>query len=51
MIRPKCWYCEREDDLQQQIGGFWFCFRCLPRAEEKGASFWVRLYSALYPWR
>jgi len=47
----KCWLCERKDNLQEQVGGFWFCFWCLPRALELGAGHWVRLAHALYPWR
>lgn len=45
----KCWYCERES--YQQFGGFEFCFWCLPRARERGASYWLRLYRKMYPWR
>ena len=39
----ECYYCERRDNLQQQICGFWFCFWCLPRAQEQGAYYWWRL--------
>ena len=46
-----CRLCDRTDDLEQQFCGFWFCFACLPRALELGASYWSRLYRALYPWR
>ena len=45
----RCHHCEREG--YQQLCGFWFCFWCLPRASKKGASYWRRLYKAVYPWR
>lgn len=44
---PRCHYCEREENLQMQIGGFWFCFWCLPRALKKGAAHWVGLAFAM----
>lgn len=46
-----CYYCERNDDLERQIAGFWFCFWCLPRALAKGSHYWTQLYASLYPWR
>ena len=43
MRTDECYYCERRDNLQQQICGFWFCWWCLPRAEEQGAWYWYCL--------
>lgn len=43
--KPKCHYCEGTDTVHQ-IAGFWFCFDCLPRAREKGASYWTRMAEA-----
>jgi hypothetical protein len=39
----ECFYCERRHNLQMQICGFWFCFRCLDRAVEMGAYYWYRM--------
>lgn len=39
----RCFYCGREQGLERQIAGFWFCSCCLPRAEEKGAYYWTRM--------
>jgi hypothetical protein len=47
MSTPECYYCERRDNLEQQLCGFWFCFRCLPRAMEKGAWYWRQMYRAV----
>ena len=49
--KRRCRGYGRADNLERQLCGFWFCFWCLPRAIEKGASHWRRLYHALYPWR
>ena len=46
-----CHQCHRTDNLEQQLCGFWFCFWCLPAAIKKGATYWTRLYHALWPWR
>lgn len=46
-----CWFCGRTDNLERQIGGFWFCFWDLQPALNRGAAYWMRLYRALYPWR
>ena len=47
----RCWTCETEKNLKMQLCGFWFCHYCLQDALRKGASYWQRLYQALYPWR
>jgi ribosomal protein L37AE/L43A len=47
MSTPKCYYCERRDNIERQICGFWFCFWCLPRALEKGAYYWARMAGAV----
>lgn len=43
----ECYYCQRTDNLEQQIAGFWFCFWCLQRAIDTGGSHWVRLRKML----
>jgi hypothetical protein len=48
---PSCHTCGTTENLERQIGGFWFCFDDLPAAVQKGASYWIRLYRAMYPWR
>jgi ribosomal protein L37AE/L43A len=45
----ECHYCERTDDLVEQISGLWFCFWCVERAREKGAWYWRQIYRALHP--
>ena len=46
----KCFRCEREDNLKQQLCGFWFCFWCLPIALAKGAWHWQRMARLMKPW-
>lgn len=44
----ECHYCERRDNLQMQLCGFWFCFWCLPRTLEQGAWYWLQMYHAIH---
>lgn len=46
----RCYTCGG-DQVEHQLGGFWFCFHCIDRARERGASYWRKLYRAMYPWR
>lgn len=48
-MKDRCYTCGTNRNLQQQLCGFWFCFYHLEDAIEKGASYWIRLYHAMYP--
>jgi hypothetical protein len=48
-IRDCCYACGTKKNLQQQIGGFWFCFYHLEKATQIGASYWIRLNKAMFP--
>lgn len=46
----RCAMCDTHENIEQQLAGFDFCFYCLPKAQEKGASYWWRLAHLLAPW-
>ena len=47
MKKDRCYICNTDRNLQEQLFGFWFCFYHVEDALEKGSSYWRRLYDAM----